>query len=196
VLALRGGAVFVCPASMKDAGLNLYLVGFTGTGKSTVGRQVARNLGLQFLDSDHEIERVSGRSVAQIFADEGEPAFRRLEREFVENGHPANGCVIACGGGLVIQDGVLASLRARGVVICLHASLETVLQRTARSVHRPLLEGEDREARVRALYAPREEIYRRAGTMILTDRRPLREVVAHVLRVYERESQGWSPPAS
>ena len=66
-----------------------------------------------------------------------------------------------------------------------------MIQRTARSAHRPLLDGEDREKRVRELYAPREEIYRRTGTMILTDRRPLREVVAHVLRVYEREAVEW-----
>jgi len=181
---------------MKNAGPNLYLVGFTGTGKSTVGRQVARHLGMQFLDSDHEIERASGRTIAQIFADDGEPAFRALERKFVEDGHPGQGLVVACGGGLVVAPGMLEILCARGVVICLHASLETVLQRTARSVHRPLLDGDNREERVRALYGPREEIYRRAGTMILTDRRPLREVVSHVLRVFEREAAEWAPPAS
>jgi shikimate kinase len=196
VLALRGVAVFVCPARMKTAGLNLYLVGFTGTGKSTVGRQVARHLGMEFLDSDHEIERVHGRTVAQIFAEEGEPAFRGLERIFIESGHPARGCVVACGGGLVVAPGMLEQLRARGVVICLHASLETVLQRTARSTHRPLLDGDDREKRVRELYAPREAIYRRTGTMILTDQRPLREVISHVIRVYEREAGEWAAPAS
>jgi len=173
---------------MSSGGPNLYLVGFTGTGKSTVGRQTARLLGMQFLDSDQEIERTHGKTVAQIFAEEGEPSFRRLERAFVEGGHPAAGCVIACGGGLVVADGMLDLLRTRGVVICLHASLETVLQRTARSAHRPLLEGEDRAQRVRDLYGPREAIYRRAGTMVLTDHRPLREVVAHVLRIYRREA--------
>jgi shikimate kinase len=191
-LALRDGAVFVYRAQMNPAGINLYLVGFTGTGKSTVGRQVARHLEMQFVDSDHEIERAHGKTVAQIFAEEGEPAFRALERAFVLGGHPARGVVVACGGGLVVPDGMLELLRDRGVIICLHASLETVMQRTTRSTHRPLLEGEDREKRVRALYAPREEIYRRTGTMILTDRRPLREVVAHVQRVYEREMREWA----
>jgi shikimate kinase len=194
-LALRRAPVFVCAARMKNAGINLYLVGFTGTGKSTVGRHVARHLGMEFLDSDHEIERVHGKTIAQIFAEDGEPAFRALERTFVESGHPGQGCIVACGGGLVVPDGMLKLLQARGVVICLHASLETVLQRTIRSVHRPLLDGDDREKRVRELYAPREEIYRRTGTMILTDRRPMREVVAHVLRVYARESQEWTPPS-
>ncbi|HVT73412.1 MAG TPA: shikimate kinase [Lacunisphaera sp.] len=177
---------------MTPARVNLYLVGFTGTGKSTVGRHVARNLAMDFLDSDHEIERTSGRSIAQIFAQDGEPEFRKLERGFVEGGHPAAGCVVACGGGLVVIPGMTPLLRQRGVIICLHASLETVLQRTIRSAHRPLLESADRERRVRELYAPREAIYRQTGTMILTDRRPLREVVAHVTRVYEREAAEWS----
>ncbi|HEY4299288.1 MAG TPA: shikimate kinase [Candidatus Didemnitutus sp.] len=176
---------------MKSDGVNLYLVGFTGTGKTTVGRQVARQLAMEFLDSDHEIERGHGRTVADIFAQEGEPAFRALERRFVEVGHPARGCVIACGGGLIVPDGMLELVRSRGVVICLHASLETIVERTARSAHRPLLDGDDREQRVRALYGPREAIYRQAGTMILTDRRPLREIAAHVIRLYEREARDW-----
>ena len=77
---------------------NLYLVGFMGTGKSTVGRQVARQLmGFEFLDSDHEIERLQGKPVAQIFAEQGEAKFRALEREFIEHGHPAKKCIISCG---------------------------------------------------------------------------------------------------
>jgi shikimate kinase len=181
---------------MAQTAPNLYLVGFTGTGKSTVGRAVAQQLGLRFLDSDHEIERLHGKSIVQIFAEEGEPAFRALERKFIEEQLPAGGLVVACGGGLVIPDGMLELLRARGVVICLHAGLETVIERTARSVHRPLVSGEDRETKVRALYAPREAVYRRAGTMVLTDQRPIREVTANVVRIYQREAREWKPAGS
>ncbi|MBI2515723.1 MAG: shikimate kinase [Opitutae bacterium] len=177
---------------MDATGLNLYLVGFTGTGKSTVGRQAARALGYQLFDSDHAIEHTSGRTVAQIFAEGGEEVFRALERKFIEEGHPARGVVVACGGGLIVPEGMLDLLKARGVVICLHASLETVVQRTTRTAHRPLLQGEDRDKKVRELYAKREEIYKRTGTMILTDGRPLREIVSHVLRVYEREAREWT----
>ncbi|HVU16287.1 MAG TPA: shikimate kinase [Candidatus Didemnitutus sp.] len=176
--------------------VNLYLVGFTGTGKTTVGRQVARQLGMEFLDSDHEIERAAGRTVTEIFSQEGEPGFRERECAFVEGGHAERGCVVACGGGLIVPPGMLEKVRARGIVICLHASLETVIERTARSVHRPLLDGEDREQKVRALYGPREAIYRQAGTMVLTDRRPLRDIVAHVVRVYEREARDRRPAGS
>ena len=101
--------------------VNLYLVGFMGTGKTTVGRAVAQKLGFDLLDSDHEIERGQGRPIADFFAQEGEAAFRVLERQFVEHGHPARRQVVACGGGLIVPPGMLELLQARGVVMCLHA---------------------------------------------------------------------------
>lgn len=167
---------------------NLYLVGFMGTGKSTVGRQVARQMNFEFVDSDHEIERLQGKPVSQIFAEQGETKFRALEREFIEHGHPARKCIISCGGGLVVPPGMLELLRSRGVVICLHAPIETILKRTLHATHRPLLQVEDPAQRLRELYAQREEIYRRTGTLVLTDKRPLREIAAHVLRVYRQEA--------
>ena len=173
---------------MTATAVNLYLVGFMGTGKSTVGRLLARQLGLQFLDSDHEIERKAGKPVSKIFAEDGEAKFRALEREFVEQGHPEHGVIVACGGGLVVAPGMLELLRSRGVVICMHAPIETILARTMHTSHRPLLQVENPEARLRELYAAREEIYRRTGTMVLTDKRPMREIAAHVLRVYRLEA--------
>ena len=167
---------------------NLYLVGFMGTGKSTVGRQVARQMGFAFLDSDHEIERAQSQPVAQIFAEQGETKFRALEREFIEHGHPAKRCIISCGGGLIVPPGMLELLRSRGVVICMHAPIETILKRTQHATHRPLLQVENPEQRLRELYAQREELYRRSGTMVLTDKRPLREIAIHVLRVYRQEA--------
>ncbi len=166
---------------------NLYLVGFMGTGKTTVGRQVARELGAEFLDSDREIERTAGRPVAEIFSEDGEAAFRGLERKFIDEGHPARGCVVACGGGLIVPDGMLELLLARGVVVCLHASLAMILQRTTHTAHRPLLQVADRASRISELYAQREAVYRRAALTVLTDRRTQREVVAHVLRLYQRQ---------
>ncbi len=174
---------------MNAADVNLYLVGFMGTGKSTVGRAVAHRLGFQLLDSDHEIERQQGKTIPEIFAQDGEPAFRALERAFIDQGHPAQRTLVSCGGGLVVQPGMLAALQARGVVICLHASLETVLARTARNRTRPLLDVENPEERIKTLYAARESIYRQSGTLILTDARPLSDIVTHVIRVWRRESR-------
>ncbi|HEX2854983.1 MAG TPA: shikimate kinase [Opitutaceae bacterium] len=173
---------------MNAADVNLYLVGFMGTGKSTVGRSVAQKLGFELLDSDHEIERSRDKSIPDIFAQDGEAAFRVMEREFIERGHPGERTVVSCGGGLVVQPGMLSLLQGKGVVICLHASIETILARTARQRTRPLLNVDDPETRLRTLYAAREPIYRQSGTMILTDARPLPEIVAHVLRAWRRDA--------
>jgi shikimate kinase len=176
---------------MVPLDINLYLVGFMGTGKSTAGRQVAVQTGFQFLDSDHEIERQQGKPVARIFAEDGEARFRELERAYIESGHPDKKCVVSCGGGLVVPPGMIELLQRRGVVICLHAPIETILQRTMHATHRPLLEVTNREERLRELYAQRESIYRRAGTLVLTDRRPLKDIAAHVLRIYRQEARAF-----
>ena len=173
---------------MSAPELNIYLVGFMGTGKTTIGRVVAQKLGFQLLDSDHEIERQVGKPIPLIFEQDGEPAFRAYERSFIERGHPDVGCVVACGGGLVVQPGMLELLKSRGVVICLHASFETILKRTQGNKNRPLLNVEDPMQRIRALYTAREPVYRNSGTLILTDGRPLGDIVAHVLRIYRREA--------
>ena len=164
-----------------------------GTGKTTVGRVVAHRIGFKCVDSDHEIERRSGKPVADIFASSGEEAFRALERAFIETGHAAERLVVACGGGLVLQPGMLGLLATKGVVVCLHASIDTILARTGRhGKTRPLLDVEDPNARARALYAEREATYRSAGTVILTDSRPLSEIAGHVVRVWRRESEDFA----
>src|SRR5262249_21337820 len=172
----------------NPADVNLYLVGFMGTGKTTVGRAVGTKLGFTVLDSDHEIELMRGKTIPEIFAQNGEPAFRAMEREFIENGHPAERTLVACGGGLVVQPGMLALLKSKGIVVCLHASIETILARTARHRNRPLLDVENPEERIRTLYAQRESIYKQSGTVVLTDSRPLHDIVAHVTRVWRRDA--------
>lgn len=173
---------------MDAKNVNLYLVGFMGTGKSTIGRLAARRMGFQAIDSDHEIERQEERTIAEIFATEGEARFREMEREFIERGHPRERMIVACGGGLVVQPGMLDLLKSKGVVICLHASIATVLERTQRSKTRPLLNVEDPLERIKKLYAEREPIYKRAGSLILTDSRPINDIVGHVVRTWRREA--------
>ena len=173
---------------MNATDVNLYLVGFMGTGKSTVGRVVAHKLGFQMVDSDHEIERQQRKTIPEIFAQDGEAAFRAMEGAFIESGHPAERTVVACGGGLVVQPGMLARLKRKGVVVCLHASVETILARTSRQQNRPLLAVEDPAERIRTLFAQREPVYKQAGTVILTDGRPLTDIAGHVMRVWRRDA--------
>ena len=163
-----------------------------GTGKSTLGRHLAQHWHTRFIDTDHEIERMTKMRIPEIFAQKGEEEFRRLERDWVDNHMPEGGCVVATGGGLVIPEGMAELLKTKGVVMCLHASLETILKRTAGHRHRPLLNVEDPEARIRTLYAERDPIYRQAGTVILTDARPMADIINHVLRAYRREATDWA----
>ena len=165
---------------------NLYLVGFMGVGKSVIGRRLASELGYRFIDSDHEIERQAGKKIPEIFATEGEARFRKYEREFIDSGHPENGCVVACGGGLVVQPGMSDILKAKGVVICLFASVESIIERTSRKHHRPLLNVENPETRIRQLLAEREPIYMNSGTCITTEGRSIPEVVRYLLRTYRK----------
>ena len=155
-----------------------------GVGKSTVGGRLARVLNYSFFDSDEAIEKRVGKTIPEIFADEGEAAFRQYEREFIDFGHPTEGCVVSCGGGLVVQEGMTERLKSKGVVICLFASTESILKRTQRSENRPLLSVDDPEARIRELLAEREPIYMSAGICISTEGRSISEIVRHLQRTY------------
>ncbi len=174
---------------------NLYLVGFMGTGKTTVGRILAHRLQLRFIDSDHAIEMEQGRSINEIFATDGESAFRSMEWTFVESGHPANGCIVACGGGMVTQPGMIDLLKKRGLVACLFASAETIYSRTCMSTQRPLLKVENPRQRIKDLLHEREPLYLQAGICIATDHRRMSEVAAQVERYFRREAaeRGWQP---
>ena len=173
----------------KAKGPNIYLIGFMGVGKSAVGRALARSLRMAFIDSDWAIEQKAGKAIARIFADEGEPAFREMERDFIESGHPDSGTVVACGGGLPIQPGMSELLKSKGVVICLFARPETILQRTIGNPKRPLLNVDEPEERIRSLMEERDPVYMAAGVGISTEGRTIPDVVKNIIRVYRREAR-------
>ena len=164
---------------------NLYLVGFMGVGKSALGRRVAKELDYQFIDSDQSIENKCGRPISEIFKNEREASFRQYELEFIQSGHPSSRCVVSCGGGLVIQDGMKELLKDKGVVICLFASLETIIERISRNSDRPLINVSNPETRIRELFAERESVYMKSGPCISTEGRTIAEVVRHILRTYK-----------
>ncbi|MEI6781923.1 MAG: shikimate kinase [Verrucomicrobiota bacterium] len=159
---------------------NLALTGFMGTGKSSVGRLVAEGLHFTFLDTDHVIEARAGKSIRDIFAQDGEPAFRQWERRIVEELTRREKTVIATGGGLPADPANLASLKTHALVICLWASPETIWERVRGHDHRPLLNEADPLARIRELLAAREPCYRQADVLVNTGMRSLREVAQHV----------------
>jgi len=168
---------------------NLILVGFMGTGKTTLGRHLAQTWRRRFIDTDHEIERSARMKITDIFAQKGEAEFRRLERDWVENHMPAGGAIVATGGGLAIPEGMPELLKSKGVVVALFATPETICRRTSASTHRPLLRTENPLERIRELLAIREPAYLKAGISVLTDGRNLPELAQAVERVYRRESR-------
>jgi shikimate kinase len=160
---------------------NIALIGFMGTGKSTIGRMVAEMIHFTFLDTDHVIEGRAGLTISDIFAQQGEPAFREWERKIVEELTRRNKTVIATGGGLPANDANLASLKTHALVVCLWASPETIWERVRGHEHRPLLNEPDPQQRIRDLLAARGPYYKQADVLVGVDTRPPREVAAHIV---------------
>ncbi len=160
---------------------NLALIGFMGVGKSSVGRSVSAQLRYDFVDTDECIEKRTGRSIAQIFADSGEPTFRELERDLVAEMAGWKRTVISTGGGLAANDANLASLKQHALVVCLWASAEAIYERVRHQSHRPLLQHPDPLGRIRELLAQRTPFYKQADVLVHTGTRSVREVAQQVL---------------
>ena len=164
---------------------NLVLLGFMGTGKSAVGRRVAALAGRPFLEMDAELERRAGKPIARIFAEDGETAFRDLESALAEEWGRKDGAVISCGGGVVLREQNLRALCAFGVLVCLTARPDVILERTARSKKRPLLAGEDPERKIRDLLAARAPAYAKIPVQVDTSDAGLDELAARLLDLWK-----------
>lgn len=157
------------------------LVGLPGSGKSTIGRRLAKALGVGLLDTDVAIEQRTGRSIADIFATDGEQEFRRIEEDVVRAELADHDGVLSLGGGAVTSPGVRAAL-AGHTVVYLEISAAEGVRRTGGNTVRPLLAGPDRAEKYRALMAKRAPLYRRVATMrVDTNRRNPGAVVRHIL---------------
>jgi shikimate kinase len=151
---------------MKRAA-NLYLVGLMGAGKTTVGRVLARRLKLRFLDSDQEIERRCGVKIPVIFEIEGEPGFRSREAAVIDELSQLRGIVLATGGGVVGAKENRQLLAGSGTVVYLHAQPDDLYERVRHDRNRPLLATADPLARLRALYAERDPLYRSIADVVI-----------------------------
>lgn len=175
---------------MKKAQDNVFLIGPMGSGKTTVGRHLAKTLKLEFVDSDHAIEERTGADIPWIFDIEGEEGFRRRERAVIDELTRRRGIVLATGGGAVIDPLNRADLAARGVVVFLRASVDKILSRTGKSQNRPLLRTEDPRARVEQLLAARDPLYHEIADIIVdTDKRGVKSTVNQILDQLRRSEE-------
>lgn len=169
---------------------NIALIGFMGTGKSSVGQLVAAQLHFTFLDTDHVIEARAGKSISEIFAQQGEPAFRELENKIVGELVTRKRTVISTGGGLPANPDNLASLKTHSLVVCLWASPEKILERVRTQTHRPLLNEADPLAKIRSLLEERGPYYRQADVLLNTELRSLKDVAQQVIHQFHMGHRG------
>jgi shikimate kinase len=161
---------------------NLFLVGPMGAGKSAVGRQLARLLHLDFVDSDEEVESRTGVDIPFIFEKEGEAGFRRREATVIDDLSQQEGIVLATGGGAIMDPQNRNHLGARGFVVYLRTSVDQQLSRTRKGRERPLLRNDDPRAVLEALMATREPLYREIADLTVdTDSRKVRDVVNEII---------------
>ncbi len=171
---------------------SIYLIGPMGSGKTAVGRQLATELGLEFFDSDAEIETSTGVDIAYIFEREGEASFRHRERECIANLTQRKNVVLATGGGAVMDEENRRNLSRNGIIVYLRTSIERQLERTQHAKNRPLLmDGEPRETLER-LAAERGPLYESlAAFSVETGGRHVRSVVAKVRKILK--DRGFEP---
>ena len=151
---------------------NIFLVGMMGAGKSAVGRQLARRLGMTFVDSDHEICERTGVPIATVFELEGEQGFRLREERMIDELSQRTGVVMATGGGAVLSSATRAHLRQRGFTIYLHARVQDLWQRTRTDRSRPLLACADPRQRLQDLLIEREPLYREVAHLVVNTGKP------------------------
>jgi shikimate kinase len=175
---------------------NLFLVGPMGSGKTAVGRELARLLQIEFYDSDIEIEQRTGVDIPYIFEREGEPGFRERERDAIESLTALENVVLATGGGAVLLPENRARLATRGLVVYLRTSVDQQIERTRHGKHRPLLLTADPRAKLVELLERRAPLYESiADLIIVTDGRHVREVAEQILEHLQQQAPQLYPAA-
>ena len=167
---------------------NIVIVGFMGTGKTTIATQVANRLRMKYVSTDSLIEKREKRTINEIFTDSGEEYFRDVESDVVREVSAQSGLVIDAGGGAVLREENIANLKSGGVVICLVADAEVILSRTKKYKHRPLLNVEDPKRKIRDLLAKRESFYAKADHSVDTGKLTARQAVEEIVKLVEHKT--------
>ena len=165
-MARRTLAKEIDAVRQRLAGRPVVLVGLMGAGKTTVGRRLSERLGLPFVDADHEIEEAAGKSIAEIFADHGEPYFRDGERKVIARLLEGEPKVLATGGGAYMNAETRANIRKRGIAVWLRADLALLMKRVKKRNDRPLLKGGDPELVMKTLIDQRYPVYAEADITV------------------------------
>jgi len=180
---------------MSTPQANIFLVGLMGSGKTTIGRALAKRLNLRFVDADHEIESRTGASITLIFEIEGEASFRQREADVIRDLTQQQGIVLATGGGAILDPDSRRSLRERGTVVYLRASVGSLVQRTSHDRQRPLLQTADPRARIEELMRQRAPLYEEVAHITVETGRPnVQSVVQNILA--QLELSGWPVSAA
>ena len=164
---------------------NIVLVGFMGTGKTSVGRRISKQLAMPLIDTDCVIEQDSGKVISDIFAAHDESYFRNLESAAVCKVSGLDNQVIATGGGIVLRESNLKLLKKNGIVFCLTASPETIWKRVRRSTHRPLIQTSRSLNEIRRMLADRAPYYARADHDIQTTGLSIYEVANRIVEIFQ-----------
>ena len=174
---------------MLNSTTNIFLVGLMGSGKTTIGRALAKRLNKRFVDADHEIEARTGASIPLIFEIEGEASFRQREADVICDLTAQEGIVLATGGGAVLNETSRHLLKERGIVVYLRASVSSILQRTSHDRNRPLLQTADPKARIEELSQQRGPLYEEVAHITVETGRPnVQSVVQNILAQLEKYS--------
>ncbi len=166
---------------------NIVLIGFMGSGKSTLGRRLAKRLGYKFIDTDSAIEQVTGKTVEQIFRKDGEIRFRSEEKLLARKLSDRSGLVIATGGGLVLNPENVELLKQNGALICLRADPKIILQRVRSKKRRPLLSKGNLLENIIRLSKERESAYAIAELTVDTGKHNYEEVLNQIKRFLEQK---------
>ncbi|MDD4888099.1 MAG: shikimate kinase [Thiomonas sp.] len=162
---------------------SIFLVGLMGAGKTTVGRTLAQRVGFQFIDSDHEIEREQGCTVAALFSRVGEAGFRELEARMIDALTQRDRMVLATGGGAVLRAENRKALHERGTVVYLRASPDDLAHRLRHDRSRPLLQQGDARAKLHELFRVRDPLYRETAHFIIDTGRPSAVLLANMVQM-------------